>query len=129
MTELTADFTRALPGGKLDDATYEAIESALDRAGATIQDGPRWLTLAERVDALGRIVVGLNVQLTEQFELSTKFAAVALKAEHDREALLASLRDFLENPLFQVSVGGNPIAVDAMLARAREAIVRAEGLE
>ena len=82
--DLHADFTRALPGGKLDDATYEAIESALDRAGATIQDGPRWLTLAERVDALGRIVVGLNAQLTEQFELSTKLAADLEAA--DREA-------------------------------------------
>lgn len=79
--DLTADFARALPGGKLDDATYETIESALDRAGATIQDGPRWLTLPERVDALGRVVEGLNRQLTEQFGLSTKFAAIALKAE------------------------------------------------
>ncbi|MDO8800084.1 hypothetical protein [Phenylobacterium sp.] len=51
--DLHADFTRALPGGKLDDATYEAIESALDRADAPCQapDG-RWLTLAERVARL-----------------------------------------------------------------------------
>lgn len=51
--ELTADFVRALPGGKLDDSQYEEIETALDRADAPCQatDG-RWLTLAERVAAL-----------------------------------------------------------------------------
>jgi len=52
--ELTADFTRALPGGKLDDSEYEQIEFALDMADAPIQaEGGRWLTLAERVAALG----------------------------------------------------------------------------
>lgn len=51
---LTADFVRALPGGKLDDATYEAIEAALDRVEAPCRsaDGSRWLTLPERVLAL-----------------------------------------------------------------------------
>lgn len=51
--ELQADFTRSLPGGKLDDSTYEAIEEALDKADATVRgtDG-RWLTLPERVTAL-----------------------------------------------------------------------------
>jgi hypothetical protein len=50
---LTADFVRALPGGKLDDSAYEQIEDALDRAEAPCQapDG-KWLTLAERVAAL-----------------------------------------------------------------------------
>jgi len=53
MSELTADFTRALPGGKLDDSEYEAIESALDAGDAPCQAGDgRWLALAERVDAL-----------------------------------------------------------------------------
>lgn len=53
--ELTADFARALPGGKLDDSTYEAIESALDKAGAPCQasDG-RWLNLPERIDRQAR---------------------------------------------------------------------------
>lgn len=51
---LTADFVRALPGGKLDDATYEAIEAALDRVEAPCRsaDGTRWLTLPQRVLAL-----------------------------------------------------------------------------
>lgn len=53
---LTADFTRALPGGKLDDATYEAIEDALDRAEAPCTIDGRWLTLPERVDALARSI-------------------------------------------------------------------------
>jgi hypothetical protein len=50
--ELTADFTRALPGG-LDDATYEQIESALDAIDAPIRtpDGV-WLKIHERILAL-----------------------------------------------------------------------------
>ncbi len=40
------------------------------------------------------------------------------------EALRASLADFLENPEFQVAVGGNPNMVDAMLERARERLAK-----
>lgn len=36
--------------------------------------------------------------------------------------LREALRDFLENPAFQVGVGGNPIAVNEMLAKARAAL-------
>lgn len=43
--------------------------------------------------------------------------------------LLASLREFMEDERFQVGVGGNPIAVDAMLSRARAAISKATGGE
>jgi hypothetical protein len=49
---LTADLTRGLPGGKLDDSTYSQIEDALDRIGAPMKSEGRWLTLAERVAAL-----------------------------------------------------------------------------
>lgn len=41
--------------------------------------------------------------------------------------LLDSLNDFLNNPLFQVGVGGNPIAVDRMIDKARAAIAKATG--
>jgi hypothetical protein len=53
MDELKADCLRLLPGGKMDDSTYEQIEDALDKieAPATGPDG-RWLTLAERILAL-----------------------------------------------------------------------------
>jgi hypothetical protein len=61
--ELTADFTRSLPGGKLDDSEYEAVESALDKAEATMLNDSRWLTLAERVDALGAEKVALLTAL------------------------------------------------------------------
>lgn len=50
--ELTADFTKALPSGALDDATFEVVESALDRAEVPAFAGGKWLTLAERVEAL-----------------------------------------------------------------------------
>ena len=46
---------------------------------------------------------------------------------HAAPDLLAALLDFMENPKFQVSVGGNPIAVTAMMERARAAIALAEG--
>jgi len=49
---LVADMTRALPGGTMDDSTFEAIEEALDRADAPSMDGSRWLTLPERISAL-----------------------------------------------------------------------------
>ncbi len=52
---LKPDMLRALPGGKIDDSTYEAIEGALDRIEAPLTDGKRWLTLPERIDALAQM--------------------------------------------------------------------------
>lgn len=52
---LKPDFLRALPGGAMDDTTFQDVEDALDRAGAPCRadgDTGRWLTLAERVAAL-----------------------------------------------------------------------------
>jgi hypothetical protein len=50
------------------------------------------------------------------------------KDAEDRAALLkASLSDFMENPAFQVAIGGNPTAVDAMMARARHALTLSKG--
>ena len=43
--------------------------------------------------------------------------------------LLEALRDFVENQSFQVAVGGNPSAVEAMLCRARAAIAKATGAD
>ena len=53
--ELKPDFLRSLPGGSLDDSTFQAIEDALDRADAPCRadgDKGRWLTLTERIAAL-----------------------------------------------------------------------------
>lgn len=82
---LTADFTRSLPGGKLDDSTYEAIESALDRSGSPIKDGPRWLTLPERVDALfaehEALITALRFYATaEAYEVDSDRGNIASKA-------------------------------------------------
>ena len=41
--------------------------------------------------------------------------------------LLAALKCFLQDERFDVAVGGNPIAVDAMLKQARDAVSKAEG--
>lgn len=43
--------------------------------------------------------------------------------------LLDVLRDFIDNSQFQVAVGGNPIRVDAMLAKARAAYAKATGAQ
>jgi hypothetical protein len=40
----------------------------------------------------------------------------------ERDALVAALTCFLDDPRFQVAVGGNPIAVEEMLAKARAAL-------
>lgn len=50
---LTADFTRGLPGGTLDDSTYSQIEDALDAIDAPATDSTgRYMTLVERIKAL-----------------------------------------------------------------------------
>lgn len=61
---LIMDFQRSLPGGTLDDATYDAIETALDQADApcTGADG-RWLKLHERV--MGIIAVSPSAPARE----------------------------------------------------------------
>lgn len=51
--KLDEDIARSLPGGVIDYATFEAIEEALDRANAPMTEGERFLTLKERIDALG----------------------------------------------------------------------------
>jgi regulator of sirC expression with transglutaminase-like and TPR domain len=45
------------------------------------------------------------------------------------ERLEGALRMFLEDPRFDVAVGGNPNAVEAMLSEAREALSTARGAE
>lgn len=48
------------------------------------------------------------------------------KTREREERLIGVLFNFLENPLFTVSVGGNPIVVEAMLNRARAALKEAQ---
>lgn len=49
---LTPDFAQSLPGGKMDNATYAAIEDALDKIDAPMQsESGAWLTLPERIAA------------------------------------------------------------------------------
>lgn len=54
-TDLTCEMTKSLPGGQLDDTTFEAIETALDKVGAPLTADARWLTLPERVEALANL--------------------------------------------------------------------------
>jgi len=50
--DLVATMTRGLPDGRMDDSTFEDVETALDRADAPCMDGDRWLTLPERIAAI-----------------------------------------------------------------------------
>ena len=50
---LTRTMQQSLPGGRLDDSSYENVERALDEAGAPLRQGERWLSLHERITALG----------------------------------------------------------------------------
>lgn len=50
--KMDESIARGLPDGTVDYATHEAIEDALDRADAPLQIDGKWLTLAQRVDAL-----------------------------------------------------------------------------
>ncbi len=51
---LSVGFARALPGGIVDNSTFEAIETALDLADAPSFDG-KWLTLPERIERLAAL--------------------------------------------------------------------------
>jgi hypothetical protein len=46
-------------------------------------------------------------------------SAARVSAEGERDTATRALRYFMEDPRFQVGVGGNPIAVDRMLAEVR----------
>lgn len=51
---LVYDFVNRFPDGSADPSTYGDIEDALDRIDAPSVDGSRWLTLPQRIAALGR---------------------------------------------------------------------------
>ena len=53
------------------------------------------------------------------------YAAELERLKSIRDDLVAALKDFIENPQFSVAVGGNPIRVEQMIAKARAAIAKA----
>jgi len=81
--ELTADFAKALPGGCLDDSTFEQIETVLDRLNAPCR-GPRgaWLTLPERIAGLAPSLDAVQRVLTER---RRQIEVEGWSSEHDDE--------------------------------------------
>lgn len=79
--ELKADFTRSHPSG-MDDCTYEQIENALDRADAPI-NGPdrKFLTLAQRVDALRAPALWGAVEALKHYRCSCEPGHCAMSAD------------------------------------------------
>jgi hypothetical protein len=57
----------------------------------------------------------------------TAAASEITRLQDDNRGLLTALRYFLEDERFQVAVGGNPNAIDRMLASVRAALAKAEG--
>lgn len=84
--ELKADMTKVLPGGKLDDSTYSQIEDALDKIEAPMKDGTRWLTLPERIAAIGEEVRSLEVSNRIRGENVAILKADPADAERERLA-------------------------------------------
>lgn len=56
-----------------------------------------------------QVIAGMNLEK----------AAFIVRAVNSHDALVGALRNFLDNHLFQVAVGGNPNAVERMIADAR----------
>lgn len=98
--ELTADFTQSLPGGRLDDSTYEKIEAALDRinAPATSEDD-KWLSLHERVGALRENIVEIASETAPNWETRCRriIAVLGLDLGDPAEYLPDSISDQMLN--------------------------------
>lgn len=96
-------------------------------SGAAFTPGP-WT--ATPGDSIVRIMAGLNpIAATtkyywQRYDESDLANATLIASAPD---LYAALADMMENPLFQVAVGGNSSAVDQLLERARAALAKASG--
>lgn len=84
-------------------ALVERIIAARDLLGGVVEKERRAIirdALADVADELYRletkVIPGLNEQITEQFAIGTKFAAIALKAERERDELLEALQFYAD---------------------------------
>lgn len=105
--ELTADFTKKLPGGVLDDSTFEQIETALDQADAPCREGSRWLTLPERIAALGQARRRFE-QMSEQRNIDK--AEIALVWALDKASTSLEVREAVNKALGFVRSTADEIA-------------------
>ena len=55
-----------------------------------------------------------------------EMAAECVRLRTVNAELLAALKLFMNDPRFQVSIGGNPIMIDRMIVQVRAAIAKAE---
>lgn len=70
----------------------------------------------------GAIVVDGYYSTVDANQFDSNLALIAAAPD-----LLAALKELLEIPEYQVAIGGNPHAVEALLERCRSAIAKAEG--
>lgn len=91
-----------LPTTPLTDAEIYAKHTAREVVA-------RWMTTNGFATGHGDTLYDLLYELEHQ--------VIGLQADLQRTR--EALHDFLDNPLFQVAVGGNPIRVEAMIANAR----------
>lgn len=93
---LAADFTQALPDGKLDDSTYEKIEEVLDQLDAPCRDeNGEWLSLYERMDQLREKIVEIASETAPNWETRCRriMAALGLDFGDPAEHLPDSISD------------------------------------
>lgn len=79
--ELDLNIARGFPDGTLDQSTFDAIETALDKADAPCRDGGRWLTLPERIASLH---AQLDARTEERDTLRAQFDEIESRAEDRR---------------------------------------------
>jgi len=72
--------------------------------------------------AVGRLPTKLGPMLSGVQQHVIDFEAALSQRDITIAALRSALSDFLENPDFQVAVGGNPMRVEQMLNGARAAL-------
>lgn len=97
----------------------ELIEKAARKAARYVfdtwgdADGVVWSGLSDRDKEYARDCARAVLNVSGE-------SVTSLSSLQERNRKLEeALRDFMENPLFQVAVGGNPNVVDEMLARNR----------
>lgn len=91
------------------------------------KDEPMWSVKAARIAGKPpRHEVAVCATGDSPQPMETANAALIVRCVNSHDALVEALSNLLENPLFQVGIGGNPHAVEKMLDQARAALTAAK---
>lgn len=110
---MTHAHDRLLELASRAQAPFERVAHAQDTPKSNVFD-------KDKMGEIHAIFFGPNRRANAEFYVVAKDGVEALILENRR--LRDALHNFLDNPLFQVGVGGNPYAVEKMIAEARAAL-------